>query len=149
MPSTTRSITIHAPIEKIHKVVCDFESYPKFFPEVRAVEVIKHTKKAALVKFIFHFVKTITALLKFDISTKKISWVLVKGDFMKANQGSWHLEEKKDKSTEVTYSTEIIPSMWVPNSFVEKHMTSIVPVLLRHVKSLCEHGKSTQHKVSN
>ena len=138
MLTTTRSILIHAPIAKIHEVVLDFESYPKFFPEVRAIEVLSQSKKHAEVRFGIHLIKTISFILKFDITVKKISWSLVKGDFMKHNSGYWHFEAKDGKGTEVTYSIEAKPSAWIPNSLIEGHMTSLVPLMLKHLKARCE-----------
>jgi ribosome-associated toxin RatA of RatAB toxin-antitoxin module len=141
MISTTKSILIHAPIVKIHEVVLDFEHYPRFFPEVRAIEVLKQTKKSAEVLFGIHLIKTINCILKFDIAPKKITWSLVKGDFMKENRGSWEFESKDGKATEVTYCIEVKPSAWIPSSLIEKHMTSLVPLMLKHLKTRCEHTK--------
>ena len=138
MLSATRSILIRAPAETIHEAVLDFKSYPKFFPEVRTVEVLHQTKKSAEVRFGIHLMKTINCILKFEIHPKKISWLLVKGDFMRHNSGSWHFDAKSGKETEVTYSIEVKPSAWIPNSLVEKHMTSLVPLMLKHLKTRCE-----------
>jgi len=138
MITATKSILIDAPAEKIREVVLDFESYPKFFPEVSNIEVLRQTKKEAEVCFGIHLIKTINFTLKFDIAPQKISWSLVKGDFMKRNSGSWHFETLEGKQTEVTYSVEIIASAWVPKSLIEKHITSLVPLMLKHLKTRCE-----------
>ena len=138
MLTTTRSIVIHAPILKIHDVVLDFESYPKFFPEVRSVEVLSQSKKHAEVRFGIHLIKVINCILKFDIALRKISWSLVKGDFMKHNSGRWEFEAKDGKGTQVTYSIEVKPSAWIPSLLIEKHMTSLVPLMLKHLKAKCE-----------
>lgn len=145
MPKASKSITIHAPIKEVYKVVADFESYPAVFSEVRGAKVIKQDKKTAIVDFIFHVLTTIHCQLKFQLTPTKISWKLIRGDFMHDNVGAWDLEEKNG-TTKATYTVDITPTMWVPVSVLEHMIETNAPHMLKSLKKWCEKRTKPSHK---
>jgi len=138
MPKTSKSILINAPIEKVHKIVVDFEDYPDYFPEVREAHIIKRSKTHPEVHFVFHVVTTINCYLKFTLGPHEIKWTLIKGDFMQANDGEWKLESKGKNKTKATYAVEIVPSRWVPDAIIEELIIKNAPNMLMHLKEKCE-----------
>jgi uncharacterized membrane protein len=147
MPKTSKSITIHAPIKEVYRVVTDFESYPAVFSEVRGAKVIKQDKKTAIVDFVFHVITTIKCQLKFNLTPTRISWKLIKGDFMSDNVGAWDLEEK-DGATKAAYTVDITPTMWVPVSVLEQLIENNAPHMLKSLKSWCEKRTKTKKQRS-
>lgn len=137
MPKISQSILINVPLAKVYDVVTDFESYPDFFPEVRAAKVVKQNKTSALVDFVFHVMVTINCQLKFKLTPKKVSWKLTKGDFMLDNVGAWDLKTK-GKATEASYTVDITPTKWVPISILEHLMENNAPHMLKNLKKRCE-----------
>ncbi len=137
MPRASRSITINAPLKKVYNVIADFESYPNVFSEVREAKIIKKREKTVEVDFVFHVMTSIRCLLKFNLSPKRISWSLIKGDFMKDNVGAWDLEKIGD-ATKATYTVDITPTMWVPVSLLEHLIETNAPHMLKSLKKWCE-----------
>jgi len=141
MPLVEEKIKINAPLDVVFANVCNFESYPKLFPEVKKASVLKQTSKTAEVDFVFHIMLDIKCRLKFNISKNFISWSLINGGYMKSNDGHWELSSDK-KSTQVIYHLEITPTMWVPSSLIEELIKSNAPNMLRNLKKKCEKNKN-------
>lgn len=140
MPKTKQSVLINAPIEKVHRIVANFEAYPTYFPEVREAHILKESRTHPEVHFVFHVVTTINCHLKFSMSQREIKWTLIRGDYMQANDGEWLLESKGKDKTRATYKLEIIPSNWVPDAIIEELIIKNAPNMLMHLKERCEEG---------
>ena len=140
MPSITQSTKIKAPLAVIYDVITDFEAYPEIFPEALEAEIVKKAKKAVEVDFLFQIMTKVSCSLKFTLMPAKISWTMLRGDFMKENRGHWLLEEA-GRETKVTYHIEVIPSALVPSSLIQKLISENVPKMLRNLKKRCESGR--------
>lgn len=138
MPKASESILINAPFNKVYDVVTNFENYPEVFDEVMKTKVIKKRKGLVEVEFEFKIIMIISCTLKFHLGAKKISWELIKGDFMRSNNGAWIFEIKSDKKTKATYEVEIEPSMFVPSSVIEQLIKSNAPLMIKNLKKRCE-----------
>jgi ribosome-associated toxin RatA of RatAB toxin-antitoxin module len=150
MSEFLESIAIKAPVETVYATITDFEHYPKIFPDVKAVEVLAHTKTHAEVTFRVEAMKTIHYTLDFKLHPPHdIAWSLVKGDLMKSNDGSWTLSSLGDNLTDATLKMEVQFSMWVPKSLGESALKSEMHKMLTYFKKAAEAkvakgGKSTK-----
>src|SRR6266849_2741082 len=93
MPGATRSIVIHAPMEKVFGVISDYESYAEFLPEVKGVSTSDRQGSEVNVHYEVDVVKTIRYTLHMkEEKPKRISWSFVQGELMRDNRGSWLLQ---------------------------------------------------------
>lgn len=125
-----RVFEISAPREIVYEVVSDFEKYPEFLNTADHVSV-EQVDGATEVLFELNVIKKIQYRLKFDLKPPEgLSWELVKGDMMKKNSGSWHLEDLGDNRTRATYMVDVEFGWMVPKGMVGKLTESQLPTLL-------------------
>ena len=139
MAQAVAEIEIHAPVQKVFDAVTDFENYPEFLSESKAVTVQKRSKKGAVVTFEVSVIKTIhyTLDMKFN-PPHHVSWTLVEGDFMKSNDGSWELVEIKKGHTKAIYRIEVGFGLLVPGSIAKALVSSNLPAMLKAFKKRIE-----------
>ncbi|PIR17525.1 MAG: cyclase [Deltaproteobacteria bacterium CG11_big_fil_rev_8_21_14_0_20_49_13] len=136
MPAIKRSITVNASPKEAFDVVSDFESYPKFLPEILDATVIKKNSKEIVVRFKVELLLKSEYTLKFHLKHPSlISWELVKGDNMKSNTGEWSLEPEGKNRTKLTYSVEVQFGWLVPKAVAEKLIESHLPKMLKNFKT--------------
>jgi len=105
--ATTSSITIDADPETVMAVIADFAAYPEWADAVKTVEVLEKDR----VRFSMDAgpIKD-TYTLDYDWAPdgRSVSWVLVKGQMQKAQNGSYTLEAAAPAGpTKVTYSLAV------------------------------------------
>ena len=139
MAKAVAEIEINAPIKTVFDVVTDYEAYPDFLSDCKNVEVLKKTKTSAEVLFEVSVIKKIkyTLNMKFK-APKKVTWSLVKGDFMKSNDGSWDLEEVKKGVTKAIYSIEMNFGALVPSKITKALVSTNLPSMLKSFKKHIE-----------
>ena len=107
----TAGVLINASPEQVWKVITDFASYPKFYPQTYKTVILNRGKDYADVKIVLRF--------KFSIISTKVDytlrhwfkkknrimvWALIKGD-MKTDEGQWTLIPVEDgRKTIALYS---------------------------------------------
>ncbi len=107
----TDSIVINAGIDKIKKVLLDFESYPKWMSGVEAIEVLSRDskKRGKNVRFVVDAVlRKISYVLEYSYKDKenRIDIGFVEGDLDDCN--SYYLFEPLDEDrTEVSYHYDV------------------------------------------
>ena len=141
MPGASRSILIDAPIETVFGIITDYEKYPEFLSEVKAVRVSERREGEAVVQYEVSILKTIRYTLKHkEEKPRRVSWSLVEGELMRENQGSWLLEPQ-GKQTRATYSIEMTLGPLVPKAIVNALVDSSLPKMLESFKKRAE-GKA-------
>ncbi len=141
MPGASRSILIDAPIETVFGIITDYEKYPEFLSEVKAVRVSERREGEAVVQYEVSILKTIRYTLKHkEEKPRRVSWSLVEGELMRENQGSWLLEPQ-GKQTRATYSIEMTLGPLVPKAMVNALVDSSLPKMLESFKKRAE-GKA-------
>src|SRR5688572_9365191 len=119
MPAATRSIVIQAPIAKVLEVIKDYERYPEFLPEVKAIRLFNRKGNEVDAQYRVDVIKTIQYTIRVkDEGPTKVSWTFVEGEFMRDNKGSWTLEEAGPGQTKATYAIEMAFGPLVPKSIV-------------------------------
>jgi carbon monoxide dehydrogenase subunit G len=109
--ATTSSISIDADPGTVMAVIADFEAYPVWADQVKTVEILeKDGERADRVRFSMDAgpIKD-TYTLDYDWAEdgRSVSWVLVKGQMQKAQNGSYTLVGAPAGPTEVTYSLAV------------------------------------------
>ena len=141
MAQATRSVTINVPLEKFFDVVCDYEKYPEFLPEVKKVKVdggqgsIKEVTYTVDIK-----AKVINYTLKHIANRPtRLSWTMIKGEMMKGNDGTWVLKAgAQPGTTDATYTIDLRLSSLVPG-FIEKALAEqSLPSLMTNFKNRAE-----------
>jgi ribosome-associated toxin RatA of RatAB toxin-antitoxin module len=139
MAKTSTEIEIKAPLKKVYEVISDFESYPDFLSGSKGAKILKKTGNSVQAEFKVDVIKTITYVLDIKlIPNKGFSWTLFKGDFMKANSGSWKLEEKKKGITHASYEIEVDFGLFVPKAISSMLVGTNLPTMMREFKERAE-----------
>lgn len=143
MPKAKQSITVKAPIDRVFDVIADFESYPKFLPEMEEVEVYKSSARGAMVSFTTNYVKRVNYGLAFAFKRPgSIAWKLCGGDgVLRKNTGSWKLEELGSNLTDITFSVDIEFGIWMPGMIADGLVKSQLPAMLKNFKKRIENKR--------
>jgi carbon monoxide dehydrogenase subunit G len=109
--ATTSSITIAAPPERVMAVIADFPAYPEWAEQVKSVEVLgsDDAGRAERVKFTMDagpIKDSYTLDYTWAPDGFSVSWILVKGQMQKAQNGSYDLSGTGGETT-VTYSLAV------------------------------------------
>jgi ribosome-associated toxin RatA of RatAB toxin-antitoxin module len=140
MAKVERSVEINAPVEKVWKVISDYEKYPEFLRESKRVTVSNRTDKGcrianeisvagATVKYTLDMVETVPT---------KIRWSLVEGQFMKSNNGGWDLVSLGPNKTRADYQIELSVGMLVPKTILNALVDSNLPEMFAAFKKRIE-----------
>ena len=139
MSHATASIEIEAPIKQVFDVISDFEAYPDFLPETREVVIEKKSGKSAKVTFTINLIKKITYTLDIKLHPPSgLSWSLVEGDLMKANNGQWKLQEVKKGVTKAIYEIDMNLGSMVPKAISNKLIGTNLPTMMKQFKERAE-----------
>jgi len=141
MRRASRSIEIDVPPEAFFRVLQEYERYPEFVPEVKAVKVGSRSAEAVEVTYwldvklrVFDF--TLRHTPRFP---ERIDWELVRGgDFMRRNHGAWTLERTASGGTRAVYSIEIDLGPLVPATFEKALAERGLPNMLANFKAQAE-----------
>src|SRR2546422_4006964 len=135
MAGATRSIVINAPRDRVFDVIADYERYPDFLPEVKAIKCANRKGNEVDAHYTAEIVKTIkyTVHLK-EERPSKVSWTFVDGEFMKDNKGGWVLDDLGNGTTKATYTVDVEVSRFVPKAVVDALVGQSLPKLLENFK---------------
>lgn len=144
----SQSVLIKAPVETVFNCVVDFESYPKFLPEMKSAKIAWCDDKDMEVNFKVQLIKDISYTLLFELDPPRgIFWKLKSGELMKANTGSWELKMKSDNLTQATYSIDVEFGLWVPKAITQTLLEKSLPQTLERFKKRAEKlGRSPESK---
>lgn len=135
------SIDIDATAEEIFEVVTDFETYPDWNANIKAVEVKETDDEGYATKVWYKIdakVRTVTYTLEYDYSDapEAFSWTLLDGD-VKQLDGSYRFDEFDDV-TEVTYELAIDPGFPMPGFLKKQAEKQIMKGALEDLKKRVE-----------
>jgi len=133
MPEARRIETFDVPIEALYAVIIDYQSYPEFVKDLKAVKVHKQTKAKAHAEFVarsplgdVHY-----ALDLVQRRPDHVSWVLAQSDTFKHMTGSWTLEELGDAETRVEYHAAAESRIPAPGFIVQGLIARSLPAMLK------------------
>lgn len=142
-----KTIQIKAPIQTVYRCITDFESYPQFLPDMKAVKVVWIEDKEMEVHFHLNLIKAISYTLTFELDPPQgVFWKLKSGDLMKKNSGSWKLQMLNDDLTRATYAIDVELSLWVPKTVTQALVEKSLPQTLGRFKKRSEKLFKTKQK---
>ena len=148
--TSTQSIQVAAPVDRVAAVICDFPRYPEWADAMKEVEVVEEYEDgyAARVRFVIDAgVMADDYLLEYayadDLS--RIEWNLVApSKTQKSQQGSYDLIDNGDGTTTVTYTLEVELAIGMLGMFRRKAEKMIMDTALRDLKRRVEATAATK-----
>jgi ribosome-associated toxin RatA of RatAB toxin-antitoxin module len=138
---------IRATPEALFAILTDFESYPSWSGDVKAVRVLERDEQGRGIKVVFRvaaFGRSTSPTLVYDYSGAPwhLSWVQESGDLTRRYDGSYSFEasesEGDSEETEVRYTLTVDLKVPLPG-FVKRRAESLVGVkVLRELKARAE-----------
>jgi coenzyme Q-binding protein COQ10 len=131
LATITRIEIVGVPRKDLYAVIADYESYPDFVPHIVHARIINEDLRFRRVQFKAHYLRDISYTLDiFHDEPRRIWWELVESPLIKVSSGSWELRSKGNSKTEVEYSVQVVPRIFVPYSIVEALTRSGIPSLI-------------------
>lgn len=144
--TSTQSITVSAPVDRVADVICDFPRYPEWISVFKRVEVLEEYEDgyASQVRFVLDagvVTDEYTLAYEYAEDLSRIEWHLVAPSRMqKAQRGSYDIEDNGDGTCTVTYTLEIELSVAMLGMFRRKAERVIMDVALKQLKQRVEAG---------
>jgi uncharacterized membrane protein len=142
--TSTQSIQVHAPLDKVAAVICDFPRYPEWADAMKQVEVLSEYEDgyAAEVRFVIDagvMADDYTLEYSYAEDLSRIEWRLVApSKTQKAQNGSYDLVEDPAGTTTVTYTLEVELSIGMLGMFRRKAEKMIMDTALKQLKKRVE-----------
>ncbi|MEE8409937.1 MAG: SRPBCC family protein [Myxococcota bacterium] len=142
MAKTEQNVVINAPIERVFAVIVDYEQYPEFLPEMKAVRVVSRHDGVSLVTFELEIIMRLAYTLRLiEDRPSTVRWTLDNAKMMSANDGGWKLEEIDAEHTRATYGLEVKLRGLIPKSVSTRLLGTTLPDTLNRFKARSE-GKA-------
>jgi carbon monoxide dehydrogenase subunit G len=142
--ATTSSITIDADPDTVMAVIADFEAYPEWADQVKTVEILSAAgDRADQVRFSMDagpIKDTYTLDYDWAADGRSVSWVLVKGQMQKAQNGSYTLAPEGTATT-VTYSLAVDLNIPMIGMLRRKAEKVIIDTALKGLKRRVESAR--------
>ncbi|MDR7278245.1 SRPBCC family protein [Catenuloplanes atrovinosus] len=142
--SSTQSIVIAAPAERVAEVVADFGAYPEWADAFKQVEVLEEYEDgyASQVRFVIDagvLADEYTLRYEYAEDLSRIEWQLVAPSKMqRAQRGSYDIEANADGGTTVTYTLEVDLSITTIGMIRRKAEKRIMDTALKELKRRVE-----------
>ena len=141
---STQSIVIDAAPASIMSVIADFPNYPVWAASVKSAEVVESAPDGRARRVAFALDAGVVRdhyELSYEWSgDERVDWILVSGQMMRAQHGSYVLSETSPGHTEVTYSLTVdlaIPMLGLLKRKAERVvMDTALKELKRRVESV-------------
>lgn len=142
--TSTQSIVIAAPPQRVADVICDFPRYPEWISAFKRVEVLEEYENgyASKVRFVLDagvVSDEYTLAYEYAEDLSRIEWRLVAPSrLQKAQRGSYDIADNGDGTCTVTYTLEIELSVAMLGMFRRKAERAIMDVALKQLKHRVE-----------
>lgn len=143
MTGATRSVEIHAPIERVYDVIVDYEAYPEFLSTMSGVRVLERDADRAVVEFEVDLIKHIRYTLELVGERPiRLDWNLTESRWLRRNTGSWVLADLGAQGVRATYSLDLDFELLVPRGITSRLAGTSLPQTLDAFRKRAE-GLST------
>ena len=142
--TSTQSIQVQAPVDRVAAVICDFPRYPEWVDALKQIEVLEEYEDgyASQVRFVIDagvMVDEYTLAYEYADDLTRIEWHLVEpSKTQKSQEGSYDLADNGDGTTEVTYSLAVELSIGMLGMFRRKAEKMIMDAALKQLKRRVE-----------
>jgi ribosome-associated toxin RatA of RatAB toxin-antitoxin module len=146
MAAVSSEVLVAVPRERFFAIVCDYDRYPEFVPSVKSCRARRGPGGVEADYLLDLGIKTIAYTLRLsEEPPHRVTWSLLRSDWMKVSNGSWELTEEGGK-TRALYSVDIQikkPPL-VPQSLVDRvtdELTRVqLPKMLEAFRRRAEQG---------
>ncbi|MFB2645095.1 SRPBCC family protein [Raphidiopsis sp. BLCC-F218] len=128
----TAQVRIHQPVQKVWKILTNYESLVEFIPNLTKSSLIEHPEGGIRLEQIgsqcllnFKFCARVVLDLE-EIFPKLIKFAMVEGDF-KGFSGFWRLEPYKletGEGTDLCYTIRVWPKLTMPIGIIENRLAN-------------------------
>jgi ribosome-associated toxin RatA of RatAB toxin-antitoxin module len=142
--TSTQFILVHAPVDRVAAVICDFPRYPEWADATKQVEVVEEYEDgyASQVRFVIDaqvMADEYTLAYAYADDLSRIEWSLVAPSKMQRLQnGSYDLVDNGDGTCTVTYTLEVELSIGMLGMFRRKAEKMIMDTALKQLKRRVE-----------
>ena len=142
--TSTQSIQVLAPVDRVAAVICDFPRYPEWVDALKQIEVLEEYEDgyAARVRFVIDatvMADDYTLEYAYADDLTRIEWHLVEpSKTQKSQEGSYDLADNGDGTTTVTYTLEVELSIGMLGMFRRKAEKIIMDTALKQLKRRVE-----------
>jgi len=142
--TSTQSIQVQAPVDRVAAVICDFPRYPEWVDALKRIEVLEEYEDgyAARVRFVIDaavMADDYTLEYAYADDLTRIEWHLVEpSKTQKSQEGSYDLADNGDGTTTVTYTLEVELSIGMLGMFRRKAEKIIMDTALKQLKRRVE-----------
>lgn len=133
--------TIAAGLDTVYEVIADFPAYPRWQPEIVAVEVLATDAdgRGTRVRFVIDArIVRATVVLDYDYDDAELRWKLVEGDVLNRNDGSYVLADLGGGLTEVVYTLALEVNFPLPGMLRRRAADRLVEAGLANLKRRVE-----------
>ena len=139
----TQRMVIRGTPERCFAVLTDFESYPQWAADIKAVSVEQRDEQARATRVTFRaaaFGRSTSYTLVYDYSEApgELSWVQVDGDLTRRLDGTYILEAAGEDSTEIRYDLVVELKVPLPGFVKRRAEGRITGSALRDLKARVE-----------
>jgi ribosome-associated toxin RatA of RatAB toxin-antitoxin module len=139
----TEHIIIRAAPDECYSVLVDFDSYPAWAADIKAVKVEARDDDGRASEVTFRaaaFGRSTSYRLRYDYSgaPDELSWVQVSGDITRRLDGSYHLSPSGDGGTEIEYTLVVDLKVPLPGFVKRRAEGRIMGTALKELKAVVE-----------
>jgi uncharacterized membrane protein len=144
--TSTQSIVVAAPPERVAAVIADFPSYPEWESAVKSIEVVEEYEDgyASQVHFVIDagpVADDYTLQYEYAEDLSRIEWHLVAPSKMQKEQnGSYDIQDNGDGTSMVTYTLAVELAIGMLGMFKRKAERMIMDTALKDLKRRVEAG---------
>jgi len=144
--SSTQSIVIGAPPDRVAEVICDFARYPQWVAAVKSSEVVEEYEDgyASRVRFVLDagvISDQYTLVYAYAEDISRIEWELAApSSVQRAQRGSYDLVDNGDGTCTVTYTLAVELAVALPGFVRRRAEKSVMESALRDLKARVERG---------
>ena len=144
--TSTQSIQVRAPVDRVAAVICDFPRYPEWVDALKQIEVLEEYEDgyASQVRFVIDagvLADDYTLEYEYAEDLSRIEWHLVEPSRMqKAQDGSYDVADNGDGTSAVTYTLAVDLAIAMLGMFKRKAEKMIMDTALNELKRRVESG---------
>lgn len=135
------SIIIKAPMPQVYETLGDFEAYPEWLTEFKAVTItrLREDGWADEVRYTLGAVGiTVDFTLTYDYSDTRVEWKLVEGTMLERLDGAYDMTDRGDGTTELVYELAVSSSIPLPGMVRRRVAKKIITDSLKAIKQRAE-----------
>ena len=145
MDQATERMIMRAAPSQIYDVVTDFERYPEWAADIKAVDIVERDDSGRAAEVAYRaaaFGRSTSYTLRYDYSKAPdvLAWKLLRGDITRKLDGSYELApvDGDPSSTAVTYHLEVDLLVPLPGFVKRRAESRLLTTALRHLRSHLE-----------